>query len=156
MKRKILAIPYIRRKGRATRFLVAQDAATFEWTFVSGTCEKGERPDRCVLREMKEETKGLITLRKIPSYTKRFRLHLHDKRVDVFFIPLRLSNRKVAEIPRIFQNVDVSHLPKTYSENVQIRFESLPQFQRRKNIWSYIWDVMSAAPIKKYISLISQ
>lgn len=140
LQRKVLAIPYIVRRGKKTRFLVVQDAESQEWTFISGTCEPNERPRVCVVRELYEETKGLISLRGLPKRTRVFRIILNNKRIDVFFIPLRITEEQMKTLPAEFLQIE-THIHE-YEENSQIRFETLAMFQRRKNIWPLIWDVM--------------
>lgn len=148
VERKILAIPYILQTNRKTKFLVVQDRATQDWTFISGTCEPNEPPTKCVLRELHEETKGLISLKIIPKRSRRFRV-IHDgKRVDVFFIPLRLSNdchdkdEEMRKLSQQFQDIECD-IPE-YEENLQLRFETLAVFLRKKNVWNFIRDVIAS------------
>jgi 8-oxo-dGTP pyrophosphatase MutT (NUDIX family) len=138
LERKVLAIPYARpRPGAAVRFLVAQDAATQEWTFMSGTCEPGERPVPCVLRELHEETRGLLAITKLPQRTKRFRVVWQNKRYDVFFIPMsRWSYDRMHELEMAFWSTRAA--TDAEAENFKICFRTLSQFKRRKNIWHFI------------------
>lgn len=141
VERKVLAIPYIRQRGRKTKFLVVQDRTTNDWTFISGTCETNEPPVKCVLRELFEETKGLISLGKLPKRVKRFRIVHERKRIDVFFIPLRLSHdEEMRRISQEFHDIE-SDIPE-FQENIQLRFETLAVFLRKKNVWSFIRDVI--------------
>jgi 8-oxo-dGTP pyrophosphatase MutT (NUDIX family) len=47
-------------------FLIVHDRRYREWTFVTGGCRRREvyNPLRCALRELEEETRGLIKLKK--------------------------------------------------------------------------------------------
>ena len=73
---------------------MVRDAEEGDWTFISGTCEHGETYQKCAIREIYEETKGLISIKSLPKRTKRFQTMYQDKRVDVMFIPLRLTERR--------------------------------------------------------------
>lgn len=145
MKRKVLIIPFTRSRPSAkVRFLVVQDAASGDWTFMSGTCEPGESPLQCALRELCEETKGTLVLRKLPKRTRRFRIYYREgssgqkQRYDVFFIPFtRISS--YTEMKRIENTFDtIPALRREEQENTRIRFETLAQFKRRRNIWTFI------------------
>lgn len=138
MKRKVLVVPYVPASAtRKTRFLVAQDRATGDWTFISGTCEAYEAPIRCALRELYEETKGLMRLTQLPRNTRHFRFHEDDKRVDVYFIPLAYSPSRMAHVVRAFDRRR-GEFPREFFENAKIRFETIAQFCRHKNVWCFI------------------
>ena len=138
-QRKILAVIYVslRRLGRKPRFLVVRDAAEGDWTFISGTCDHGESYDKCAIREIHEETRGLISIRSLPKRTRRFQTTYENNRVDVLFIPIRLSEERMKEIANEFPDVETYGLPEL-EENTHARFETMGQFMRRKNVWGFV------------------
>ncbi len=142
LRRKILAILYVslRKFGKKPRFLVVRDAAEGDWSFISGTCEHGETYDRCAIREIAEETRGLVSMKSLPKRTKRFQTIYQDKRVDVLFIPLRLTEERMRMMVELFPEIETHGRPEL-EENTDIRFETIGQFVRRKNIWSFVRDL---------------
>lgn len=138
-QRKILAIPYVlfRKSGRKPRFLTVRDAEYDEWTFISGTCESRETVDHCAIREIWEETKGLVALRKIPKRTRRFRTNYEGNRVDVMFIPLQITEEEIVEITEQFPYVETGGRVEM-EENTDLRFETMGRFMRKKKLWNFI------------------
>ena len=61
---KAIAIPVIYIDGEF-KFLIVKDKRFKEWTFISGGCRKREvfNPIRCALRELEEETRGILNLK---------------------------------------------------------------------------------------------
>ena len=142
LNRKILAIIYVSLKkyGKKPRFLVVKDAEEGDWTFISGTCEHGETYQKCAIREIYEETKGLISMKSLPKRTKRFQTIDQDKRVDVMFIPLRLTGEAMKIMVAEFPNRETYERPEL-EENTDMRFETMGQFLRRKNVWDFVRDL---------------
>ena len=141
IRRKVLIVPVVRCRCRKTRFLVAKDRASGEWTLLSGTCEPYEHPVRCALRELYEETKGLVRLRRPPKRTRHYRFREKNKRVDVYFVPLRMCRSQMKQIEQLFA-LDEKHQTPEFLENETIRFQTWQQFVNRRPIWSYILRVM--------------
>lgn len=141
-QRKILAIPYIllRKSGKKTRFLVVRNAEFQEWSFISGTCEPRESIDKCAVREIHEETRGLISLKGIPKRTRRFQTTYQGDRVDVLFIPLQLTEEEMGRMVEDFPVMNTYDMP-GMEENTEIRFETLGQFKRRRRVWSFIQEL---------------
>ncbi|QIG60168.1 hypothetical protein [Dishui Lake large algae virus 1] len=142
--RKILAVLYVllRKQGKKPRFLVVKDAEERDWTFISGTCEEREPVEKCAIREIREETRGMISLKKLPARTRRFQTYYNDNRVDVMFIPLRLTEQDMKMIVEEFPHIETHGRPEL-EENTEMRFETLGQFMRRKNIWDFVRNVCS-------------
>lgn len=140
--RKILAVLYVllRKQKKKPRFLVVKDAEEGDWTFISGTCEEREPADKCAIREIREETRGLVSLRKLPARTRRFHTFYNESRVEVMFIPLRLTEEMMGMIASEFPRIETHGRPEL-EENTELRFETLGQFMRRKNIWGFVRDV---------------
>jgi len=64
-KHKAIAIPVSFINDRPY-FLLVHDRRYKEWTFVTGGCRKREvyNPIRCAVRELEEETRGILNLKK--------------------------------------------------------------------------------------------
>lgn len=162
--RKVLVLPYVAASGRRkTRFLVAKDRASGEWTFFSGTCEAHEVPIRCALRELYEETKGLVHLPRLPAGTRRCRIwempgqcpaSKQPKRIDVFFVPLKVDS--IEKMKGLVDDFDVRQgdFPKEFFENTMIRFQTIAQFKANRGIWSYIKRVMNRREFRRSLASI--
>lgn len=156
--RKVLVIPYVRASGRRKpRFLVAKDRASGEWTFFSGTCEAHEVPVRCALRELYEETKGLLRLPRLPSGTRHCRIweaSQQAKRIDVFFVHLQIES--IAKMKDLVLDFDrrQGDFPKEFFENVMIRFQTIAQFRANRGIWSYIKRIMNRREFRNTLARI--
>ena len=164
MRRKVLVIPFVKltkhksksKKSRTDkgniRLLVAKDQDSGDWTFFSGTCEPYEHPIRCALRELYEETRGVVRLQGLPRNTRRIRLHCgRDTRVDIFFVPLEVScQRGLDDIIKSF-NRRSGGFPEEFFENERIAFETLAQFKRHRHVWAYIRDIMGHWEFQKAI-----
>lgn len=148
MKRKVIIIPFVYPTERYNaRLLVAKDRASGDWTFFSGTCEPFEVPIRCALRELYEETMGLIRWNRLPPSTRHFRFTETDRRIDVYFIPLSnySSYRQQKALEQAFDDRTSScrdNVPREFLENEKIRFLTFKQFQRKTPIWSFILRLM--------------
>ena len=78
-KYKAIAIPVTFEDDRP-RFLTVRDRRFKDWIFVTGGCRRREiyDPLRCALRELEEETRGVVSLKKgeyteLALYTGRVR-----------------------------------------------------------------------------------
>ena len=73
-KYKAIAIPVTFTDDKP-RFLTVRDRRFKDWIFVTGGCRRKEiaNPLRCALRELEEETRGVISLKK-GEYTSRPKL----------------------------------------------------------------------------------
>lgn len=138
-QRKILAVLYVllRKSGKKPRFLIVKDAESSNWTFISGTCEPREPIHKCAIREIQEETRGLISLKSLPKRTRKFQTMYKDKRVDVLFIPLQLSEEQMTAMSEDFPHMNTHGRPEL-EENTELKFETLNRFLRRKDIWSFV------------------
>lgn len=140
--RKILAVLYVllRSQGKKPRFLIVKDANDCEWTFISGTCEPGEPYHKCAMREVHEETRGLVSLHKLPKLTRRFQTTYQDKSVQVLFIPLRLTEEQMRQMSADFPEIETHGRPEL-EENTALRFETMGQFMRRRHVWDFVKDL---------------
>ena len=70
-RRKTVVIPYIKTKNDLF-FIIVKDKENNEWTFVTGGAKPNESFETCALRELHEETKGALDLRKHGISLTRF------------------------------------------------------------------------------------
>jgi hypothetical protein len=142
-KYKSIAIP-VSFSGDKPRFLTVRDRRFKEWIFVTGGCRKREIPNplRCALRELEEETRGIVSLKQ-GEYTE-YKFTVKDGpdeliyNVYVFFVPYKRSEQ--IEIISKFNNEKVktnqkkmAKLPikKTYDENDYLSWDTLEEFNIR-------------------------
>ena len=64
-KYKAIAVP-VTFTGSKPKFLTVRDRRFKDWIFVTGGCRRKEIPNpiRCALRELEEETRGVVNLKK--------------------------------------------------------------------------------------------
>lgn len=137
--RKVLLIPYISKtKNIKTRFFIAQHAESKDWTFISGTCEKGEHPNKTVYRELYEETQGLLKISTLPKRTKIIRKNVIKNKIkfviNIYFIPLKRKTNLYFSFKNVATNF-ISNLEN--SENSKVAFCTYKQFLQ-KRIWKFI------------------
>ena len=151
-KYKAIAIPVSFVDGKP-RFLTVRDWRFKEWIFVTGGCRRREiyNPIRCALRELDEETRGVISL-KNGQYTEFKFIHKESPTVDleynVFIFFVNYTRSQQNEFVRRFyeekQKTSVKkalHQPykKTYDENDFMSFDTLEEYNSRKR-WKLIVD----------------
>lgn len=138
-------------------FLIVHDRRYKEWTFVTGGCRRREiyNPLRCAVRELEEETRGVINLKR-GSYTYfKFSTDTPEPRdleddVDVvnhyhvYVLDLPMTTLEHRHIVRRFtdekEKMEGSQVPfrKNYDENDDCKFESLDEIAKRDNLWPMI------------------
>ncbi len=147
-RHKAIAIPVYFIQGEP-HFLIVHDKRFREWTFVTGGCRKREifNPLRCALRELEEETRGVINITS-GSYSY-FKFSIRDScdvmnvyHVYVIDFPMSLSDQE-----KLIQQFDVKkdlmdknqiRFRKQYDENDFIEFDTMNGMKHRKNIWAMI------------------
>jgi len=153
-KHKAIAIPVSFLNGNFYRFLTVRDRRFREWTFVTGGCRKSEviNPLRCALRELEEETRGTVNMKRgrysyfnfeyIPEnsinsityhvYILEFNIPSHEqyKLIDKFNVAKdKLEKLKELNIP----------IKLVYDENDIMNFETLPEFESKGvEVWELI------------------
>tara|TARA_R110002072_G_scaffold41761_10_gene116810 strand:- start:257 stop:814 length:558 start_codon:yes stop_codon:yes gene_type:complete len=155
-RHKAIAIPVTFADGRP-RFLTVQDARFREWIFVTGGCRKNEivNPLKCALRELEEETRGVVNIRCGEYSTFSFTVHQKNA-VDgseiisiyhVFILFVRYTQQEQGKLVRRFYDAKAktdarkrARLPirKTYDENDMMSFDTLEEYRTRPRKWDII------------------
>ena len=161
-RHKVLAIPVTFTDDKP-KFLTVRDRRFKEWLFISGGCRKREvsNPIRCALRELEEETRGVVNVKSglYTSYifetTERSPEELEEDRregvqvtivyhVYIFFMKINSAEqqdiiRKFNKEKAIIELRKKEKLPikRTYDENDFMSFDTLETFNR-KNRWDLI------------------
>ena len=144
---KAIAIPVIYRDGQF-KFLIVKDKRFKEWTFVSGGCRKREvfNPIRCALRELEEETRGILNLKRGTynyfKFTNRFE-PLEESIYHVYLFHVNISSEDMTSIVEKFDEekikMDTNQVAfrKNYDENDNLEFVSLDDM-KYKNMWRMV------------------
>jgi hypothetical protein len=161
-RHKVLAIPVTFTEEKP-KFLTVRDRRFKEWLFISGGCRKKEvlNPMRCALRELEEETRGVVNI-KSGLYTS-FIFHTNERSVEeleedkkegvqvtivyhVFIFFLKINYEEQQDMIRRFNREkaivelrkrDKLPIKRTYDENDFMCFDTLESFNR-KNRWDLI------------------
>lgn len=150
---KAIAIPIVD-TGTEKKFLLVHDKRHKEWTFVTGGCKHNEvyNPLRCALRELEEETRGIIDIRRgLYSYFK-FSAQPGNDPIEysvyhVYFIHVgHVSQEKLTELEELFntekEKMDTHkvYFQKNYDENDSMKFMTLDFILNCKTLWKFIYD----------------
>jgi 8-oxo-dGTP pyrophosphatase MutT (NUDIX family) len=161
-RHKAIAIP-VCISGGHPKFLTVRDRRFKDWIFVAGGCRKREinNPLRCALRELEEETRGVISLKEGEYTTYTFRAYnrtdeeLRDDQqkgiqvvsvyhVFIFFVDMTQNERddtiqKFNTEKAKMDAMKLRHMPikRTYDENDMMLWETLEEFSQRKQ-----WDII--------------
>src|SRR6056300_1504187 len=151
-KYKAIAIP-VSFVDDKPRFLTERDWRFKDWIFVTGGCRRREilNPLRCALRELEEETRGVVSL-KNGEYTE-FKFTVKESptvdleyNVFVFFVDYSRSQqnslvKKFYDEKQKMNLRKIQKLPikKTYDENDFMSYDTLDEFNSRKR-WKLIID----------------
>jgi 8-oxo-dGTP pyrophosphatase MutT (NUDIX family) len=149
-KYKAIAIP-VTFTGDKPKFLIVQDKRFKDWIFVTGGCRRREifNPIRCALRELEEETRGVVSLKR-GEYTE-FKFTVKESptvdleyNVFIFFVnytrPQQLDMIKKFNDEKQKMNlrkIQKQPIKRTHDENEYMAFESLQELQTRKQ-WERI------------------
>jgi 8-oxo-dGTP pyrophosphatase MutT (NUDIX family) len=147
-RHKAIAIPVYFIQGEP-HFLIVHDKRFQEWTFVTGGCRKREifNPLRCALRELEEETRGVINI-KTGSYSY-YKFTVKDTcdvknvyHVYILEFPMSLPDqeRMINQFTAKKELMDTNKIrfQKQYDENDFMQFDTINGIKHRKNIWSMI------------------
>ena len=169
-KHKAIAIP-VSFMDDKPRFLTVRDRRFKEWIFVTGGCRKREvfNPIRCALRELEEETRGVLDIESglFTSFTfettQRSPEELEMDRaagehvtlvyhVFIFFVKINKTqqallvqqfNKQKADME--LRKRDKLSIKRTYDENDFMAFDTLDTFLL-KNRWSMITEKVLENP----------
>jgi len=149
-KYKAIAVP-VTFVDEKPRFLTVRDRRFKDWIFVTGGCRRKEifNPLRCALRELEEETRGVVSL-KSGEYTDYVFTVKESPQVDlvyhvfVFFVSWPKAEQQQL-LRRFNDEKQKTHLKKinkqpykkTYDENDYMAFDTLSEFNAKKN-WGLI------------------
>lgn len=155
-RHKAIAIPVSYADGKQ-RFLTVKDRRFKEWIFVTGGCYKREvhNPLRCALRELEEETRGVVSIHQgtYSEYTHTCENHTKDEEVTlvyhVYIIDFNISRSRQMECINKFdaakriaddRKTRKLGIKITHDENDAMSFDTLDEFSKKKT-----WDFMSSA-----------
>tara|TARA_B100001750_G_scaffold33402_1_gene23312 strand:- start:988 stop:1518 length:531 start_codon:yes stop_codon:yes gene_type:complete len=147
-KYKAIAIP-VSFTGDKPKFLTVRDRRFKDWIFVTGGCRRREIPNpiRCALRELDEETRGVVNLKK-GEYTD-FKFIVKESpgvelEYNVFIFYVNYTKQEQDELVKKFneekQKTNLKKIQKlpikrTHDENDFMNFETLTEFNKKKQ-----WD----------------
>ena len=149
-RHKSIAVPVTREcEGGPTKFLLVHDRRYKEWTFVTGGCRRREivNPLRCAIRELEEETRGIINLKK-GSYSY-FSFSFRDAEgvnnvYHVYVFEMPWANGEQSHIVKRFNEekykMEGREVPfrKNYDENDGCEFDTLDGIAKRRDLWEMI------------------
>lgn len=149
MEHKAIAIPVIQDPGGERRFLLVHDKRFREWTFVTGGCHHREviNPIRTAIRELEEETRGVIVLRR--GTYKYFKFDVPNALYHVFIFYVSLdSEYTVDRFNYEMWKMDTKQVcfRKNYDENDSLKFSNLSEIRNCSRLWSFINDNVIANP----------
>jgi|TARA_B110000003_G_scaffold276474_1_gene323159 8-oxo-dGTP pyrophosphatase MutT (NUDIX family) len=151
-KYKAIAIP-VSFADEKPKFLTVRDRRFKDWIFVTGGCRRREifNPLRCALRELEEETRGVVAL-KNGEYTE-FKFTVKESptvdleyNVFVFFVDYTKPQQQTL-VRKFYEEKQKTNLKKinkqpikkTFDENDYMSFDTLEEFNTRKR-WKLIVD----------------
>jgi 8-oxo-dGTP pyrophosphatase MutT (NUDIX family) len=146
---KAMAIPVIRTPD-GLKFLVVLDKRFKEWTFVTGGCRQREirNPLRCALRELEEETRGVMNLKRgTYSYFRFTHVFSYEEsiyHVYIFFVDLTLddmtSMKTKFDYEKLLMDTNQVCFRKQYDENDSLDFATIDELRNKHNIWPLVYN----------------
>ena len=148
-RHKSIAIPVSYIDGKPY-FLLVHDRRYKEWTFVTGGCRRREvyNPLRCALRELEEETRGTINLKRgVYSYFKFNNKDPEDEVTNIYHVyvidmPMTFNEHKhiVKRFDEEKEKMETHQMAfrKNYDENDFCEFDTLEGIAGRSNLWNMI------------------
>ena len=146
-KHKAIAI-LVSFHGGTPRFLTVRDKRFKEWIFVTGGCRRREifNPLRTALRELEEETRGVISLKRGEYTQYSFNVKESptvDLEYNVFVFFVNYSRVEQQDLIRRFNeekhkmHTKKINMKRTYDENDFMSFDTLAEFNQRRR-WERI------------------
>ena len=157
-RHKSIAIP-VTTINNKQYMLIVHDRRYQEWTFVTGGCRRREviNPLRCAVRELEEETRGTINLKRGAYSYFQFATKYKgpgDSEADieddvtsiyhVYVIDLPMTALEHTYIVRRFNEEKSkmenrqTYFRKNYDENDKVEFDTLEGITARDNLWDMI------------------
>jgi 8-oxo-dGTP pyrophosphatase MutT (NUDIX family) len=159
---KAIAIP-VTFMDEKPKFLTVRDSRTKDWIFVTGGCRKREviSPIHCALRELEEETRGVVKLKNgiFTNYTfetterspedldadRRAGIHMTlVYHVFIFFVKINTveQNQMIQKFNEEKAKLEIRKKSKlsyrrTYDENDYMSFDTLDNYKKKKR-----WDLI--------------
>lgn len=144
-RHKAIAIPTVF-DGREPKFLVVRDKRYDEWTFVTGGCTDDEikNPLRCAVRELEEETRGVVVVRKGQYSSFEFNVTAampqgdeYEVTYHVFVFDVHVtSDQRRKQIAKFDRRLDTC--VGVWDENDAMSWETMGNFKSRTNMWPMI------------------
>jgi len=155
-KYKAIAVP-VTFVDERPRFLTVRDRRFKDWIFVTGGCRRKEifNPLRCALRELEEETRGVVSLKNGEYMDYVFTVKESPQvelvyHVFVFFVSWSRSDQQQLirrfneeKVKTNLKKVNKQPYKKTYDENDYMTFDTLSEFNAKKN-----WELISTNVVK--------
>ena len=158
-KYKAIAIPVSFRDDKP-HFLTVRDRRFKDWIFVTGGCRRREifNPIRCALRELEEETRGVVNLKHGEYPEFKFIVKESptvDLEYNVFIFFVDYDKQEQQSLVKKFNDekqsttikkINKQPIKKTFDENDFMCFETLEEFNLRKR-WKLIIDNVIKNPV---------
>ena len=154
----VLAIPFIVR-NKTLYVLSVLDKQFKEWTFISGKVEDNESCNDAVIREVKEETKNCVEIQltawnhkiftteyNIRGKVRKFKVYM----IDITNIDYTMLLHYQKNINTCFKNTKLKE--KQFNENLDINFNDLNTFMKRKDLWVFMHQIFKNEYFKKYLN----
>ncbi len=123
-KYKAIAVPVSFASGKPI-FLTVRDRRFKDWIFVTGGCRRREifNPLRCALRELEEETRGVVSL-KSGEYTE-FKFVVKESpgvdleyNVFIFFVDYSLAEQQ-SQVKKFYDEKQKTNLKKLLNQPIK-------------------------------------
>src|SRR5210317_1211905 len=149
-KYKAIAVPVSFADGKP-RFLTVRDWRFKDWIFVTGGCRRREifNPIRCALRELEEETRGVVSLKRGEYTDFKFTVKESptvDLEYNVFVFYVNYTKPEQLELVKKFNDekqktiakkIQKQPIKRTHDENDFMSFDTLQEFRVKKQ-WERI------------------
>lgn len=157
-RHKSIAIP-VSTIDNKQYMLIVHDRRYQEWTFVTGGCRRREilNPLRCALRELEEETRGTVSLRRGAysyfSFATKYKgpgdsdADREDDVTSIYHVYIIDLPMTVYEHKYIIQKFNEekskmenhqTYFRKNYDENDRVEFDTVEGISSRGNLWDMI------------------
>jgi ADP-ribose pyrophosphatase YjhB (NUDIX family) len=146
---KAIAIPVIDTGEGVSKFLIVHDKRYREWTFVTGGCRTREiyNPLKCALRELEEETRGVVNLKRGVYHYFRFDAQFEPLEQSLYHVYVFHISMHPSEMQRIETRFGEEKLKmdtnqvcfrKNYDENDNLKFLKLDEIKECSTLWKFI------------------